>query len=387
MQLRLKSASILLSATGWMLAGWASAAVQTPADPGANAALDYWQAVHFESMLDGQQRKILDDFDTVPLDDAAVKAVEAAGFAIKFTRVGAGQPLCNWGHPLEQDGFTALLPHLRATEGLLRMMLLKARLDIRDGKPQAAAEDWATALALSRHVSSDGLMISFLIGYRLDAMAIDSAAADLIHLDKPALNRLADSLEKLRPRPTLATAVRVEQQTGQRWLIEQLHRNQDPHWRTTLAATLCNGNPKDPNAAILANFATPQSLSQKLQELDPLVDQLEQAAAIPYDQFTRIWPALHERLNANPTAEIVMINDFGRVRRAEAMAQVSLAMFKTAVDVLRGGPQRLNAHPDPFGTGPFTYVPTGDGFELSSKLLDKQGLPITLMVGTRSARH
>ena len=53
----------------------------------------------------------------------------------------------------------------------------------------------------------------------------------------------------------------------------------------------------------------------------------------------------------------------------------------------RGGPQRLNAHPDPFGTSPFACRASGEGFELSSKLLDKQGQPLTLNVGTRNPTH
>lgn len=381
MQLRLSTASILIAAAGWMLAVGASGAEQLPADLGSNAALDYWQAVHFASKLDDLQRKVLDDFDKVPLDDAAAKVVEAGGIAIEFTRLGAQQPMCNWGHPLERDGCTVLLPHLRATEGLLRLMLLQARLEIRDGKGLAAVNDWVGTLAMSRHVSSDCLMISFLIGYQFDGMAIDSAAADLTRLDEPALSQLADSLQKLRPRPPLSAAVRVEQQTGQRWLIAQLRRKQDLQWRATFAAKLRNSDPKDPNAAILANFATPESLAQKLQELDPLVDQLEHAAAMPYDSFEQSWPALRKRLKANPTAQLVMIDDFGRVRRAQALAQARLALFEAAVDVVRGGPQRLEAHPDPFGTGPFAYVAAGEGFELRSKLLDKRGQPLTLKVG------
>ena len=385
MQLRMITASILIVSAGWVAAGRASGGEQTGVDLGSNAALDYWQAIHFASKLDPQQQKVLDDFDKVPLDDAAAKVVEAAGISINFARLGAQQPTCNWGHALERNGFTALLPHLRATERLLRLMLLEARLDVRNGKGRAAVEDWVSALAMSRHVSADSLMISFLIGYQFDAMAIDSAAADLTHLDKTGLNQLAESLEALRPRPTLAVAVRVEQQTGQRWLIAQLRGKQDLQWQTTLAATLRNSDPKDPNAAILANFATPESLVRKLHELDPLVDQLEQAAAMPYDQFERNWPALRQQLKSNRTSELVMINDFGRVRRGEAMAGARLALLKTAVDVVRGGTQRLSAHPDPFGAGPFAYRAAGEGFELSSKLPDQQGQPLTLKIGISSA--
>jgi hypothetical protein len=308
--------------------------------------------------------------------------LEEARVSIKFVRQGAQKPACNWGASLERDGFTALTPHLRVANDLARLMLLQASLEIRDGIGSVAAEDWVSTLALARHVCADSLMISFLNGYAIDAMAIDNAAADLNHLNKETLNQLAESLEKLRRRPSLVSAVRVEQQTGQRWLIARLTRDpQDPQWQATFTALLGNGYPASPLAGILAGFPTAQSLARKLQELDPMIDRLEQLASMPYDQFTQNWPALQAQLKTNPSAELVMIGDFSRVRRAEAMADARLALLKAAIDVLRRGPQSLKSHPDPFGAGPFDYVAEGDGFKISSKLADKQGRPLTLRVG------
>ena len=69
-----------------------------------------------------------------------------------------------------------------------------------------------------------------------------------------------------------------------------------------------------------------------------------------------------------------------KVVAAQRRAAARLAMFKAAVAVVRGGPDKVKETKDPFGDGPFDYRAAGDGFELKSKLTYK-GQPVTLTVG------
>ena len=57
-----------------------------------------------------------------------------------------------------------------------------------------------------------------------------------------------------------------------------------------------------------------------------------------------------------------------------------MALFKAAIAVVQGGPDKLKDIKDPFGDGPFEYRALDKGFELKSKLLFK-GQPVTLTVG------
>lgn len=278
------------------------------------------------------------------------------------------------------------MPHLSAARTLARLVLVQSRLEARDGKGADAADDWISTLALGRHASSDNSIIGLMVDYGIEGLAVDAAAKDLPSLDKAALDRLAESLKKLSPRPALGRAVQVEQLIGQRWLIAHLKQDHDPQWRANLARMLGWEDPTNASVKILAGFDTPQSLAAKLAELDPLFDQVERAADMPYDQFEKSWPAIQSLISATPAAQLVMVGDFQDVRRLEAAAKVRLVLLAAATDVVRAGPDTLRSHPDPFGAGPFTYSGQGKTFQLSSALTDREGRPVTLKVGNPPAR-
>jgi hypothetical protein len=65
-----------------------------------------------------------------------------------------------------------------------------------------------------------------------------------------------------------------------------------------------------------------------------------------------------------------------------------VAMLRAAIAVVQHGQQALSReeYRDPFGDGPFKYAAFDGGFELSSKLMDRQGKPASLTVGRRSTK-
>ena len=369
-----------------LLARPAQAADPAPAGLGANAALDYWQAIYFAPKLDEQREKALDDSTARMPDETAEKLAEDGARSISFVRLGAAQPACNWGLPLEQQGLTTLMPELSAARTLARLMLVQSRLEIRDGKGTDAADDLFSTLTMGRHVASDNLIIGLMVDYGIEAMTIDSAGADLPRLDHAALDRLAASLKKLAPRPPLGRAVRAQQLVGQQWLITHLKQDRGPEWRTNLARMFGSEDPTNASARILASFDNAQSLVAGLEELNPLFDRLEQAADMPYDQFEKSWPEIQKLIRSKPATELVMFGDFQRVRRLKAAAEVRVALLAAAIDVVRAGPDTLKSHPDPFGTGPFTYRGEARNFELSSALTGRDGRPVTLKVGIPQTR-
>ena len=58
-----------------------------------------------------------------------------------------------------------------------------------------------------------------------------------------------------------------------------------------------------------------------------------------------------------------------------------MSLVRAAIVIVRDGPQAAKTTKDPFGDGPFTYRAVAGGFELSSRLLGKDGQPLTLKVG------
>jgi hypothetical protein len=72
-----------------------------------------------------------------------------------------------------------------------------------------------------------------------------------------------------------------------------------------------------------------------------------------------------------------------KLAAAQRRAQTQMALFKAALAVVQGGPDKLKDIQDPFGEGPFAYQPLDRGFELKSKLLYHNEKPVTLTVGHR----
>jgi len=86
----------LLSAT-LVLTGLAAA--QAPGarpDPRANAALNYWQAFAFLPALDRGQETALHDWNTQPLDAAALELVGKYQMGRVYLHRGANVPRCDW---------------------------------------------------------------------------------------------------------------------------------------------------------------------------------------------------------------------------------------------------------------------------------------------------
>ena len=73
------------------------------------------------------------------------------------------------------------------------------------------------------------------------------------------------------------------------------------------------------------------------------------------------------------------------VRQAEDRLFVRRALRKAALAILIDGPDAAKIQRDPFGDGPFEYIPFNGGFELRSKF-KAQDKPVSLTVGRRKEK-
>src|SRR5438128_3740857 len=93
-----------------LLGNLAPAAEGKP-DLSANAALEYWNGFAALPLLDEQQEKIVTEWNTVPLDDTAVKVIDTSRVSLLALHRGAQVQGYNWGLHYE-DGVEMIMPHL-----------------------------------------------------------------------------------------------------------------------------------------------------------------------------------------------------------------------------------------------------------------------------------
>jgi hypothetical protein len=349
-------------------------------DLGANAAMKYWQAFALLPALDMDQEKVLQDWDKAPLDAAVLKLIEKSRPSRVYLHRGAQLPRCDWSLDYD-DGFFLLVAHIPKVRTLARLAALHARHEFEQGHGKAGWDDVTDLLRLARHVETDPLMINQLVGYSIEAIAIEAAAPYLPQL-KPILPATAP--ETLPAGPTLAQLVLKEKQVGPVWLIRELRQAEKQKegswqdvWKTVLAAP-AEGERVDPE--LVKSAKTFDQAVRRVEDLLPLYDELAKLVALPWKEFDARYPEFFSKAKAaNPLAGAIlpaMQHFVASQRRAETRR----ALFKAALAVVQGGPDRLKGIPDPSGDGPFEYRALDPGFELRSKLI-VNGHPLTLTAG------
>jgi hypothetical protein len=356
------------------------AAAQPPqAQPAAdNAALKYWTAFALLPALDKDQQKLLEGWNTAPLDAAALKLLERSRNSLVYLHRGAKLPRCDWA-PAYEDGVFLVLPHLPRARSLARLAALHARHELEQGHWKAGAEDVTALLRLARHLKTDRMIIPHLVGYSIEALAIEAAAPYLPEL-KSALPEAA-ALAAPPAEATLPQMVALEKRIGATSLIQELQkaeRHKKGSWQGVWKEIFDNPESRGPGA--LGAAKSFEQAVKLLEDLLPFYDELTKVAALPRKDFDAEYPEFVRKAKAaNPLAGYVLPN-MEKFAAAQRRAQARMALFQAALAVVRGGPDKLKDIQDPFGDGPFEYRALDKGFELKSKLL-ANGRPVTLVVG------
>jgi hypothetical protein len=147
--------------------------------------------------------------------DKARKYLEPFQNALQEVELGALRSSCDWEFDQRPgEGTDLQLPELQEMRQLGRLMRLKVRLAILDGKTDEAMHWIETGLVMGRHASQGPLWIQALIGIGIDRL-MTSCFEELIQAsDGPSLYwALAD-----RPRPFIDMRRSME---GERHLLER----------------------------------------------------------------------------------------------------------------------------------------------------------------------
>jgi hypothetical protein len=362
----------------------------SPTEPGANAAMKYWQAFALLPALDKDEEKLLEQWNKVPLDAAALKLIETSRESRDYLHRGAMAPRCDWSLDFE-DGIFLRLPHLSKSLTLARLAALHARREFEQGRGEAGWRDVTDLLALARHVAVVPVMIEQMVGYVIEATAIHAAAPYLPGLKSVLPEAASAALGALPPGPTLQQMVLAEKQLGPVWLIRELkeaERRKPGSWRdvwdrVSEVVSGGAGAPESRDREVLRSVKSFEQLIMMLEGLNVFYDHVATLSALPWTEFDAQFPEFAERAKAANALAALNLPNKDKFVSAERRARTRMAMFRAAVSVVQGGTDRLQDVKDPFGDGPFEYRALGEGFELRSKSLF-QGKPVTLTVGRRA---
>jgi hypothetical protein len=369
-----------------------------PADDplGDNAALQYWQA--FASMpyeqdwLKPEQKKILEEWQTAPLDKMAVELIELprSERALRSLHRGAAVQRCSWGVTKElQENGPLSFPDDHSMHGfrLARLALLRARYLFQKSEPNAALDDVIDVLKMARHIGTDGTSHVKVFELGIEDRANQITAANLGTIKEPALlkNTLA-RLESVAKPDRMSDALRREKEWYLAWL------------RTKRVAALdvviiIHEGPeaKQRMEAIHQLLGIDDAVVEKVCDaFAKRFDEVIAAAELPYDKYDAASKSLEEKLKGfDPTSKPLIVDMVPKlllggnvkVRRAEMKIEARRAMLRAAIAIAANGEGELKSTKDPFSDGPFEYTKLPDGFELKSKLRDHEGKPVTLRVG------
>lgn len=355
----------------------ASAQAPPNSEPAGNAALQYWQAFAQMPTLDQDQEKLLETWQTVPLDAPAIQLINASRSSRMFLHRAAKIPRCDWGLDYN-DGIGLLLPHLARARDLARLTALHARHEFERGNPGAARDDAVALMVLARHVGHDPIMISLLVRYKIEETVVDLVAPYLPELKAPHAQSVS-IFQSLPPAVPMSQTILTERDFIAVWLIRHLREaelEKKGAWKTIWMQVLSDNDIPDS----VRQIATLDEAQKLVEDLLPVYDKLRTIVALPKAEFDAQYTEFKQTVTAgNPLAR-ALLPAVDKFLGQEQRNQTRMAMLLAAIAVVQDGPDTLKDINDPFGSGPFEYRALEKGFELKSALI-VEGKPVTLTVG------
>jgi hypothetical protein len=383
----------LLTAAGLPLAGVSA----EPSATNINPALLYYQAFlvapaplpqaewDYLASKEGRTQRLPDRY-------AEIVAGYDSQFALVRQAALATVP-CDWGADLSLGPDTPL-PYLARAKATVIAARLRVAWDLQHDRQADACDDLLASLCLARNVSRDGILISVLVQIAMEAIACTTVAENFGQFSPETLKRLADGLESLPARGTVAGCVPTKKVLNEDWTlrrIQELQRANSGDDDKVMAAIhdmfahvfdlrSRAGITSDEEAdganwwARLTQAAggTSEGVARLVTELGPSDQKLASVMASPYGQYGNQVKQLESELeqSSNPLLSLGF-SAWENSRAREFKALVFLAMVRAATEYRLHGAAGLQQVSDPCGQGPFAlrrFVLEGvdRGFELKS---------------------
>lgn len=238
-------------------------------EPG-NAVLLYYLAR--DAVPSGEDDARVNAWLALPPDQLPRDAVREflGAMSLRNVELGARRRDADWGLPIE-EGVNMLLPRLSEFRGIGKLLALKARLEIVEGRYDDAIRTLQTGFAFARHVGQGPTIIQKLVGIAIAALMQQEVA---LWIDQPGSPNLYWALARL-PDPMVDMAEALEWERS--WLFLQF-----PPLRGLRTANL-----------------TPEQWQQAVNELlSMLGDEQEDASALAAVTAVRLYPRAKEYLRA-----------------------------------------------------------------------------------------
>lgn len=320
-----------------------------------NAAVLYQRALDIiptRHDLYKHESKLLDDWETAPLNDATAALLEPA---LLFLRHAATVPTCKWNRlddlkkngPVSTNFISALVP----ARALANAVCLRARYLSATSKPAEALEELINFLAFVRRLDGAEVMVLKVPAITLERIVLQQLALHAAAVKgRDALRTVLHRYDALPSPASIADVLRGERVWWQAWLTQS---NMLP-----------------------AN-------SDKLAEWTRLHETAVSVAASPYADRPAAVQALDARVAAARPLLGQLADDFkpAKLCSVEDLVNAERHLFPAGLTVLIGGPQELQKSKDPFSGRPFEQRRLTSGFELTSALKTVNGEQVKLVFG------
>jgi hypothetical protein len=278
---------------------------------------------------------------TTPLDAATDRLLGAQREAVELARKGSKLGDVRWGLDGDAGRMVRLMnrgPQLSA------LLVLQARQSLKAGKAGEAVDDLVAALALSRQLAAEPMLVTKMAEFAAARPARELLARELPGLPKEVVAGLPERLAKLPASPGLDATIRGEYAFAKRTAAKQ----------GIMAVAMVDG-------------------------MAEVYELMAASADKPPAEFDKLLDGQVEKLPLNPWIK-VLAPALKRHRENAAATDAKWAMLLAAIDVTLHGEGALARSTDPVDGRPFELRRLKGGYELVGRTTFRDE-PVKLVVG------
>lgn len=348
-------------------------------EPGDDAAVWYLTAaLDFPAKVD--QIDLLLGRDDLPRDDASkLNAIESLGDTLWLIRRGAALDRCGWAVDIREQGPKARMMHLSVMRRHAELLSAVACFSVgREDARDQALSDFVAVLRMSRHIKSDGSLISCLVQLAIEDDMYGQLSTHLHRFDRGQLERLKAEIDNLPARWTIAQSIAAERLMVD-WLIKQLdQKGVDGLLEATgMEGEVLKGIKPGNQKKVVAGW---------LDEMDALYQRLSGILALPYHEFKSASKEFTEELDQSQnTLAKMMLPSLGVAREREINVTIRREILRAMITCRLGGESAFEQVTDPIDGKPFDIERDGNMLIVNSRVINRHGIPVRSIFDPQAA--
>jgi hypothetical protein len=302
---------------------------------------------------------------------------------------------CDWGIDFSL-GPATWIPHLPRSKQVAQKARLRAMWDLQQARPAEACDDLLAVFALARNTSRDGTVISVLVQFAIENIALFTVAENFHQFSPEALKQLVDGLETAPARGTVAACMPTEKSCLQDWMLRKIAelRKANPGNDAKVMQGIREAIPSFENQGQIetdvwerldkASGGTSDGVINLLHERERVYQRLTKIMVLPHSDYEDQIKQFTVEIQKSPNPFVSQtFPALEKSRQKEFANIVALAMVRAAVEYKLHGEPGLKSVTDPCGKGPFAFQRfvfegVDRGFKLTSAY-DGRGSPEVLI--------